>query len=57
MFTHVLDRLSRERVNIVLPAGNGGCTVVMNKSEYKNKSEIMLQDFFTYKKLKKRQLN
>lgn len=57
MFTHVLDRLSRERVNIVLPAGNGCCTVVMNKSEYKNKSEIMLQDFFTYKKLKKRQLN
>lgn len=50
--SQALNRQSLDKGIVVLPADKDQCTVGMDKSEYKDKYESMLQNSNTYKKFK-----
>ena len=47
-----IDKLKKDETIMILPADKGRVTVVMNKKEYEEKCQRLLEDSKTYQKLK-----
>ena len=49
---NALNQLSKDKNIVILPADKGRTTVILNKTEYQQKMEILVSDKDTYTKIK-----